>query len=183
MIVRRNRGLGAFGDDDPCAKLDWEPWCDCRYANDPTLRVKCKTKPWSCCPVGFCPPWASPKSVVGQACRGIPKEGKGALIDIAYGVQTGMSFISMVDRIAVPMQERSIVAKETEVAVQQQQVLEHEVAEVRAIQQRKEIGEWVKYSAMAAGGLLAVIVVGKVLKKRKVAAAAAHESKKHRRVA
>lgn len=179
MIVRTNRysGFGAFGADDPCASKDWEPWCDCRFANDPEMRVKCKTKPWSCCPFGICPPWASPKSSLGQACRGLPKEGSGFLVDAAYTVQTGLSAVSLIDKIAVPMQSKGIVAEEVKVQTEREQLAAQQAAQVRYQEQRKAIGSWVKYGALAAGGLVVVIVAVKALRRRPAAAAPAPAAK------
>lgn len=174
MIVRANRygGFSAFGADDACAGKGWEEWCDCRYASEPELRIKCKSKPWSCCPFGICPPWANPNTPVGQACRGLPKEGSGFLTDAAYAVQSGLSVISLVDKIAVPMQAKGIVAKEVEVAAQSEQLRLQQAQQIRSAEIRDTVMEWLKYGAMAAGGLVALIVVKRVLTRRPAAPAA-----------
>lgn len=181
MIVSRSTygRFGAFGaEGDPCQGLDWEAWCDCRFANDPTLRVKCKSKPWSCCPFGICPPWASPTTPVGQACRGLPKEGSGVLTDVAYAVQTGLSFVSLVDRIAVPMQEKSIVAKEAEVAAQKEQEAIAAAAQEAALKVRQAVGKYTQYGVLAAGGVLGVILLKRMFTKKPAARAAAAGSPK-----
>lgn len=158
--------MSGFGES-ACDSLAWEEFCDCKYANDQTNRLKCKSKPWSCCPFGICPPWANPNSDIGAACRDIPREHAGAL----YSVQKVLSAVSLVDRVAVPIQEKAIAAKEEVVA--QQTALDQQsiAARISAAAQRADLLTYAKWGAIGLGGVLVLGMVGKTLFKRRAASA------------
>lgn len=171
MIVSRSQlaGLGfgaatpAATGPDACEGGTWEEFCDCKYGSNTALRLKCKSKPWSCCPFGFCPPWAAPSTAVGAACRGLPKvEGAGAAYDAAYAIQSGLSIISLIDKIAVPMQQKGIAAQEAEVVAQQLAVIKQQQAVAKSQATRAKVVNVMKWSAYGAAGIATVVILAEV---------------------
>lgn len=154
--------MSGFGAAGACDSLDWDAFCDCKYASDQTNRLKCKSKPWSCCPFGICPPWASPNSDIGAACRDIPRENAGAL----YTVQKVLSTVSIVDKIAVPMQENAIAAKEDVVAKQTALDQQSVAARLAAAAQRADLLTYAKWGAVGLGSVLVLGMIGKAVFRR-----------------
>ncbi len=130
------------------------------YANDQANRIKCKSKPWSCCPFGICPPWASPKSVIGQGCRGIPKTQSGAGIDFLYGVSTAMKTVSLVDTLmVVPQQTKAIATQEYTVAEQARVDKQSIIDQAHAAEMRERLIKYAQWGGVALAGVLVASVV------------------------
>lgn len=157
--------FSAFGDGDAaaCKGLSWEPWCDCMYPGDATLRVKCKTKPWACCPLGICPPWASPDTDYGAVCRGMPKNsGSSGTYDTLKTLQPVSQVFDpgswLVDQLVVPEQTKAI--KATEATQAQQAAANNQSAAARA-----QLLQIAKYGAIALAGVFGVVVVMKIARR------------------
>lgn len=157
--------LHSFGD---IPAPEWEPYCDAKFATNADLRHKCKSKPWSCCPFGICPPWAAPNLPMGASCRGLPKDesvraaGSG-VYDALYVVQTGMSAVSLVDKIAVPMQIDSIRKKEEVAAITAAQEIASMKAASKAAATRASVLKYTKWGGIGLAGVFAAITVAELL--------------------
>lgn len=166
-VSRCSGRFGAFhalGDNvEACKGLTWEPWCDCMYPNDADLRVKCKTKPWACCPLGICPPWAEPSTDYGAVCRGMPKNSASSgTYDTLKTLQPVSQVFDpgswLLDKIVVPEQTKAI--KATEATQAQQAAVNQSAAAARA-----SLLRYAKYGAIALVGAFGVVIVMKTARR------------------
>lgn len=167
-IARTSRKYAAYGryngslgvaDSDCSDKESWEAFCDCRFPTDADNRLKCKSKPWACCPFGICPPWSSPANEYGASCRNIPHDNSG----VGYTVGRIFSAVSLIDKVAVPMQMKSIAEKEAVDAQNAAAVAQNEVDIQHAADVQAAVSKYAKYGAWSLAAVAVAIVTVSII--------------------
>lgn len=184
MIVRtgRHRRYGDFGIAKPtpkpatisdeelmrrwaaCPQDNWDRWCDCVWGQEEEYRLRCKSKPWACCPFSMCPDWANPWEDYGAGCRFLYKPGAG----IGYGVGAATKTLSLTSLITDPLQAQDVKKKEAEeAAAAAAQAAAYQTAE----QRRATVTDTATSFAIAAGVTGAAFIFLAALKRRRSTAA------------
>lgn len=143
-----------------CPTENWDQWCDCVWKGEEEYRLRCKSKPWACCPIGLCPDWANPWEDYGAGCRFLYKPDAG----FAYGIGIGTKTVSLTSLVTDPIQRDEIKAKEKkEYVVRTQQ----EAAYVAELERKRAFTKTATNVAIAAGATGVVLVLLGVAKRRR----------------
>lgn len=153
---------------ESCPREPWDAWCNCVWGLGPAeeeYRMRCKSKPWACCPLGFCPTWANPWEDYGAGCRNLYKPQMGW----AYGVGVATKTVSLTSLFTDPLQAEETKAKEAKEAAAAELARQRQEAQT-AKEQKVRRALTTTAITMGASGLafMALALIAK--KRRKVRA-------------